>query len=214
MFESRRRPKADDFGAGPPAENYRRRGKSSTFAWSFSFGGSLLSSPTAPQESAAARGGQQATPRRRSLARDYIIQRQPSMLGLWLFVVLKALGATVVSHNLLTNSSGARERSLQEPTRKSEPRRPVTGAAWVRRDAAAALLEPQGLRGYWGSSRSRTLLCRVRGRAAAPLERQRRAHKAAPRPRTLQPCGPAPARCSPRCGPRASPQSSERGLLP
>ena len=64
------------------------------------------------------------------------------MLGLWLFVVLMALGATV-PHNLLTNSSGARARSLQEPTRRSEPRRPVTGAA------------RQGRRGYVKMPRQR-----------------------------------------------------------
>ena len=68
MFECRRFRRRTAGGKLSPA------GKGINFLV-VSFGGSLLSSPTAPLESAAARGGQQATPRRRSLVRDYIIYK-------------------------------------------------------------------------------------------------------------------------------------------
>jgi len=144
MFECRRFRRRTAGGKLSPA------GKGINFLV-VSFGGSLLSSPTAPLESAAARGGQQATPRRRSLVRDYIIYK--ITFDARVVAVRGADGfgrdcASQPSHELLRCSCA--EPSRADKKKRAAPpcnRGGAAGAARVRQDAAAALLEPQGLRG-------------------------------------------------------------------
>jgi hypothetical protein len=91
-----------------------------------------------PQESVARRAWRAASQRWPSIVGPWLYYFYPSMLGLW--VTRKPLRYYLmhIMHNLLTNSPGLLVRGAFESRKEKRAEPPRKGAAWVRRDAAAA----------------------------------------------------------------------------